>query len=399
MDLRMNYDGIMSSRIQQVQPSGIRKFFDILEEMKDAISLGIGEPDFVTPWEIRDAAIKSVQAGKTQYTSNAGLLSLREEIAGYLSARFNAVYEPGSEIIVTIGASEAIDLALRTLVRPGDEVLIPSPSYVSYAPNAAITGGVAVAVETSAKNGFALTPELLEKAITPRSKALILPYPNNPTGAIMTRAQLEKIAEVAERHDLFVISDEIYAELTYGQKHASFAAIPGMKKRTILINGFSKAFAMTGWRLGYFCAPEAVVKAAYKIHQYTIMCAPTASQVAGEAALRSGREDEYRAVTEMRESYDVRRRYLVAKFNEIGLSTFEPKGAFYVFPSVKSTGLTGDEFAERLLKEQRVAVVPGSAFGDSGKYFVRCSYATSLADLKTAAQRIKAFLSEIGADK
>lgn len=395
----MDYDKYLNPAVAALPPSGIRRFFELASSIRDCISLGVGEPDFVTPWEIRDAAIKSVQAGKTQYTSNAGLLSLREEIAGYLSARFNAVYEPGSEIIVTIGASEAIDLALRTLVRPGDEVLIPSPSYVSYAPNAAITGGVAVAVETSAKNGFALTPELLEKAITPRSKALILPYPNNPTGAIMTRAQLEKIAEVAERHDLFVISDEIYAELTYGQKHASFAAIPGMKKRTILINGFSKAFAMTGWRLGYFCAPEAVVKAAYKIHQYTIMCAPTASQVAGEAALRSGREDEYRAVTEMRESYDVRRRYLVAKFNEIGLSTFEPKGAFYVFPSVKSTGLTGDEFAERLLKEQRVAVVPGSAFGNSGKYFVRCSYATSLADLKTAAQRIKAFLSEIGADK
>ncbi len=395
----MDYGKYLNPAVAALPPSGIRRFFELASSIRDCISLGVGEPDFVTPWEIRDAAIKSIQAGKTQYTSNAGLLSLREEIAGYLSARFNAVYEPGSEIIVTIGASEAIDLALRTLVRPGDEVLIPSPSYVSYAPNAAITGGVAVAVETSAKNGFALTPELLEKAITPRSKALILPYPNNPTGAIMTRAQLEKIAEVAERHDLFVISDEIYAELTYGQKHASFAAIPGMKKRTILINGFSKAFAMTGWRLGYFCAPEAVVKAAYKIHQYTIMCAPTASQVAGEAALRSGREDEYRAVTEMRESYDVRRRYLVAKFNEIGLSTFEPKGAFYVFPSVKSTGLTGDEFAERLLKEQRVAVVPGSAFGDSGKYFVRCSYATSLADLKTAAQRIKAFLSEIGADK
>ncbi len=395
----MDYDKYLNPAVAALPPSGIRRFFELASSIRDCISLGVGEPDFVTPWEIRDAAIKSVQAGKTQYTSNAGLLSLREEIAGYLSARFNAVYEPGSEIIVTIGASEAIDLALRTLVRPGDEVLIPSPSYVSYAPNAAITGGVAVAVETSAKNGFALTPELLEKAITPRSKVLILPYPNNPTGAIMTRAQLEKIAEVAERNDLFVISDEIYAELTYGQKHASFAAIPGMKKRTILINGFSKAFAMTGWRLGYFCAPEAVVKAAYKIHQYTIMCAPTASQVAGEAALRSGREDEYRAVTEMRESYDVRRRYLVAKFNEIGLSTFEPKGAFYVFPSVKSTGLTGDEFAERLLKEQRVAVVPGSAFGDSGKYFVRCSYATSLADLKTAAQRIKAFLSEIGADK
>ena len=395
----MDYNKYLNPAVAALPPSGIRRFFELASSIRDCISLGVGEPDFVTPWEIRDAAIKSVQAGKTQYTSNAGLLSLREEIAGYLSARFNAVYEPGSEIIVTIGASEAIDLALRTLVRPGDEVLIPSPSYVSYAPNAAITGGVAVAVETSAKNGFALTPELLEKAITPRSKALILPYPNNPTGAIMTRAQLEKIAEVAERNDLFVISDEIYAELTYGQKHASFAAIPGMKKRTILINGFSKAFAMTGWRLGYFCAPEAVVKAAYKIHQYTIMCAPTASQVAGEAALRSCREDEYRAVTEMRESYDVRRRYLVAKFNEIGLSTFEPKGAFYVFPSVKSTGLTGDEFAERLLKEQRVAVVPGSAFGDSGKYFVRCSYATSLADLKTAAQRIKAFLSEIGADK
>lgn len=395
----MDYDKYLNPAVAALPPSGIRRFFELASSIRDCISLGVGEPDFVTPWEIRDAAIKSVQAGKTQYTSNAGLLSLREEIAGYLSARFNAVYEPSSEIIVTIGASEAIDLALRTLVRPGDEVLIPSPSYVSYAPNAAITGGVAVAVETSAKNGFALTPELLEKAITPRSKALILPYPNNPTGAIMTRAQLEKIAEVAERHDLFVISDEIYAELTYGQKHASFAAIPGMKKRTILINGFSKAFAMTGWRLGYFCAPEAVVKAAYKIHQYTIMCAPTASQVAGEAALRSGREDEYRAVTEMRESYDVRRRYLVAKFNEIGLSTFEPKGAFYVFPSVKSTGLTGDEFAERLLKEQRVAVVPGSAFGDSGKYFVRCSYATSLADLKTAVGRIKAFLSEIGADK
>lgn len=395
----MDYDKYLNPAVAALPPSGIRRFFELASSIRDCISLGVGEPDFVTPWEIRDAAIKSVQAGKTQYTSNAGLLSLREEIAGYLSARFNAVYEPSSEIIVTIGASEAIDLALRTLVCPGDEVLIPSPSYVSYAPNAAITGGVAVAVETSAENGFALTPELLEKAITPRSKALILPYPNNPTGAIMTRAQLEKIAEVAKRHDLFVISDEIYAELTYGQKHASFAAIPGMKKRTILINGFSKAFAMTGWRLGYFCAPEAVVKAAYKIHQYTIMCAPTASQVAGEAALRSGREDEYRAVTEMRESYDVRRRYLVAKFNEIGLSTFEPKGAFYVFPSVKSTGLTGDEFAERLLKEQRVAVVPGSAFGDSGKYFVRCSYATSLADLKTAAQRIKAFLSEIGADK
>lgn len=394
----MDYSKYLNPAVANLPPSGIRRFFDLAENIPDCISLGVGEPDFVTPWEIRDAAIKSIQSGRTQYTSNAGLLSLREEIAAYLSARFNADYNPNSEIIATIGASEAIDLALRTLVNPGDEVLIPSPSYVSYAPNAAITGGVAVPLETGADNGFILTPEILEKAITPRSKILILPYPNNPTGAIMTREQLEKIADAVEKHGLFVISDEIYAELTYGGRHASFAAIPGMKERTVLINGFSKAFAMTGWRLGYFCAPEPVVKAAYKIHQYTIMCAPTASQVAGEAALRAGREDDYRTVTEMRESYNVRRRFLFNKFNEMGLKTFEPRGAFYVFPSVENTGLTGERFAEGLLKSKRVAVVPGSAFGDGGKYFVRCSYATSLADLKTAVARIKEYLAEIGAD-
>lgn len=395
----MDYSKYLNSAVANLPQSGIRKFFDLASNIPDCISLGVGEPDFVTPWEIRDAAIKSIQSGRTQYTSNAGLLSLREEIACYLSSRFDAGYDPKSEIIVTIGASEAIDLALRTLVVHGDEVLIPSPSYVSYAPNATMVGGIPVPVETYADNGFVLTPEILEKAITPRSKVLILPYPNNPTGGIMTCKQLENIAGIIEKHDLFVISDEIYAELTYGTKHASFAAIPGMKKRTVLINGFSKAFAMTGWRLGYFCAPEPVVKAAYKIHQYTIMCAPTASQVAGEAALRSGREDEYRAVTEMRESYNVRRRFLFGKFNEMGLKTFEPKGAFYVFPSVESTGLTGEQFAEGLLKSKKVAVVPGSAFGSGGKYFVRCSYATSLTELKTAVARIKEYLAEIGAGK
>ena len=395
----MDYAKYLNPAVANLPPSGIRKFFDLASNIPDCISLGVGEPDFVTPWEIRDAAIKSIQSGRTQYTSNAGLLSLREEIAYYLSSRFDAVYDPKNEIIVTIGASEAIDLALRTLVIPGDEVLIPSPSYVSYAPNAAMVGGVPVPVETHADNGFVLTPEVLEKAITPRSKVLILPYPNNPTGGIRTREQLEKIAGVIEKHDLFVISDEIYAELTYGVRHASFAAIPGMKKRTVLINGFSKAFAMTGWRLGYFCAPEPVVKAAYKIHQYTIMCAPTASQVAGEAALRSGSEDEYRAVVEMRESYNIRRRFLLGKFNEMGLKTFEPKGAFYVFPSVESTGLNGEQFAEGLLKSKKVAVVPGSAFGESGKYFVRCSYATSLTDLKTAVERIKEYLVGIGVGK
>ena len=350
-----NFDAAVSPFIKALPPSGLAKFLDIMAANPNIVPLSVGEPDFDIPQAVKDAEINSICEGKSCYTPTLGLLELREAIADDIHKNYGVKYDPKTEIIVTIGASEAIDLALRTLVTAGDEVLIPSPSYVSYAPNAAIVGGSAVPLETRAEVDFVLTPEILEKAITPRSKVLILPYPNNPTGAIMTREQLEKIAGVIEKHDLFVISDEIYAELTYGERHASFAAIPGMKKRTVLINGFSKAFAMTGWRLGYFCAPEPVAKAAYKIHQYTIMCAPTASQIAGEAALRSGREDDYRAVTEMRESYDIRRRYLFNKFNEMGLKTFEPRGAFYVFPSVESTGLTGERFAEalRLLRAVR----------------------------------------------
>ena len=396
----MDYKKYFSKIAYEMKPSGIRKYFDIAATMPDCISLGVGEPNFVTPEVGCKAAIKSIEDGITRYTSNSGLIQLRKLISRYMETRYGLSYNPDNEIITTVGVSEGIDIAFMALLNPGDEVLLPEPCFVSYAPAVLLAGGVPVVVKCVKENGFIITPEMLEEKITPKTKAILMCYPNNPTGAIMTKEQLQAVAPVFEKHDLIVLSDEVYSELTYGGlNHVSIASLPRMRERTIVFNGFSKGFAMTGWRLGYFCAPEAVVKAAYKIHQYTIMCAPTASQVAGEAALRSGREDEYRAVTEMRESYDVRRRYLVAKFNEIGLSTFEPKGAFYVFPSVKSTGLTGDEFAERLLKEQRVAVVPGSAFGDSGKYFVRCSYATSLADLKTAAQRIKAFLSGIGADK
>jgi aminotransferase len=392
----MRYEEKMVQRVTDLPKSGIRKFFDIASTLDDCISLGVGEPDFVTPWEIRDAAIKAMQAGRTQYTSNAGLLSLRKEIAFYLSSRFGVSYEPETEIIATIGASEAIDLSLRTLVENGDEVLIPSPSYVSYEPNVRLVGGVPVPLLTTVDNQFKLTPELIERSITEKTKVIILPYPNNPTGAIMTKEELAAIAPTIIKHDLMVISDEIYAELTYGEvRHASIAAIEGMKERTVLINGFSKAFAMTGWRLGYFCAPKAITEQIYKIHQYTIMCAPTFSQVGGETALKIGRQDGYRMVEEMRASYDIRRRYLLGEFNKMGLNCFEPKGAFYLFPCVKSTGLTGDEFAERLLVEKHVAVVPGSAFGESGKYFVRASYATSLKDLKIAAAKIREFISEL----
>ncbi len=392
----MRYEEKIVQRVTDLPKSGIRKFFDIASTLDDCVSLGVGEPDFVTPWEIRDAAIKAMQAGRTQYTSNAGLLSLRKEIAFYLSSRFGVSYEPETEIIATIGASEAIDLSLRTLVENGDEVLIPSPSYVSYEPNVRLVGGVPVPLLTTVDNQFKLTPELIESAITEKTKVIILPYPNNPTGAIMTKEELATIVPTIIKHDLTVISDEIYAELTYGEvRHASIAAIEGMKERTVLINGFSKAFAMTGWRLGYFCAPKAITEQIYKIHQYTIMCAPTFSQVGGEAALKIGRQDGYRMVEEMRSSYDVRRRYLLGEFNKMGLDCFEPKGAFYLFPCVKSTGLTGDEFAERLLIEKHVAVVPGSAFGESGKYFVRASYATSLKELKIAAAKIREFISEI----
>lgn len=376
--------------------SGIRKFFDIASEIDDCISLGVGEPDFVTPWEIRSAAIRAIQEGRTQYTSNAGLMSLREEIAFYLDSRFSARYSAADEIIVTVGASEAIDLALRALVTRGDEVLVPAPSYVSYAPDVRLAGGIPVAVATRAEDDFRLTPEALEAAITPRAKTLVLPYPNNPTGAVMRKNDLLKLLPVIEKHDLFVISDEIYAELTYGDsRHVSVAALPGMRERTVLINGFSKAFAMTGWRLGYLAAPKEIVAEIYKIHQYTIMCAPTFSQVAGEEALRLGRGDGYAAVEEMRSSYDRRRRYLYGEFNRMGLTCFKPEGAFYVFPSVESTGMSGDEFAERLLRAKHIAVVPGSAFGGSGKNFVRCSYATGLDKLKIAVSRIREFLTEI----
>lgn len=376
--------------------SGIRKFFDIASEIDDCISLGVGEPDFVTPWEIRSAAIRAIQEGRTQYTSNAGLMSLREEIAFYLDSRFSARYSAADEIIVTVGASEAIDLALRALVTRGDEVLVPAPSYVSYAPDVRLAGGIPVAVATRAEDDFRLTPEALEAAITPRAKTLVLPYPNNPTGAVMRKSDLLKLLPVIEKHDLFVISDEIYAELTYGDsRHVSIASLPGMRERTVLINGFSKAFAMTGWRLGYLAAPKEIVAEIYKIHQYTIMCAPTFSQVAGEEALRLGRGDGYAAVEEMRSSYDRRRRYLYGEFNRMGLTCFKPEGAFYVFPSVESTGMSGDEFAERLLRAKHIAVVPGSAFGVSGKNFVRCSYATGLDKLKIAVSRIREFLTEI----
>lgn len=391
----MNYDDIINPVVRDMPPSGIRKFFDLASEMKDCISLGVGEPDFVTPWYIRDSAIKSIIAGKTQYTSNAGLLELREMIARYLNERFFLSYEPKSEIIVTVGASEAIDMALRTFVKPGEEVLVPDPSYVSYQPNVSLVGGIAVPLQTFAENEFRLTPEVIENAISDKTKAIIMPYPNNPTGAIMEKEDLEKIIPVIKKHNLIVISDEIYSELTYGKKHCSIASLPDMKERTVLISGFSKAFAMTGFRVGFVCAPKEVMKNMYKIHQYTIMCASTASQYGAYTALKGGFDDGFSAIEEMREAYDTRRKFLVREFNSMGLECFEPKGAFYVFPCVKSLGMTGAEFAEKLLYSQKVAVVPGSAFGKSGEYFVRCSYAYSLQALKKACDKIRAFIQTL----
>lgn len=390
----MNYEERINKRVRDIKPSGIRKFFDIVSEMPDAISLGVGEPDFVTPWHIRDAAIKSIQKGYTAYTSNMGLLELRREISGYLKNRFDLRYNE-SEIIVTVGASEGIDLSLRTLVGDGDEVLVPDPSYVSYQPNVAITGGTAVPVKTHMEDGFKLTPAALEAAITPRTKAVILPYPNNPTGAILTKAELEALVPVILRHDLFVISDEIYAELTYGSRHVSIASLPDMRERTVVISGFSKAFAMTGWRLGYVCAPLPILGAMFKIHQYTIMCAATPSQYGALAALTEGKQNAYEAVADMRNQYDMRRRFLVSEMNRIGLACCTPHGAFYIFPCVRSTGLTGAQFAEKLLRSKHVAVVPGESFGESGTDFIRCSYAASMARLTTAMQRIEAFVKEL----
>lgn len=391
----INYDEILNKRVLEMPRSGIRKFFDIANEMKDCISLGVGEPDFVTPWDIRDGAIKAIQAGKTQYTSNAGLIELRSLVSRYLSERYALTYSPDKEIIITVGASEAIDLALRTVVSFGDDVLVPAPSYVSYQPNVTLVGGSAIPLKLTAENGFKLTPEIIEKAITKKTKAIIVPYPNNPTGGIMDRDELEKIRRVIIDNNLIVISDEIYSELTYGQKHCSIASLDGMRERTIVINGFSKAFAMTGWRQGYICGPKEIIECCYKIHQYTIMCAPTFSQYAAVRALKSGFEDGFETVREMRESYDMRRRFLVSSFNKMGMDCFEPKGAFYVFPSVEKFGLTGEQFAERLLFEKKVAVVPGSAFGEGGEYFVRCSYATGIKQLQIACERIKSFISEL----
>ena len=388
----MDFSRYLNPDIAAVPKSGIRKFFDVAATMPGAISLGVGEPDFVTPYHIRNAAIDSLLDGETQYTSNWGTPSLREEIAYYMENRFQLKYDPKNEVLVTVGASEGIDLSLRVLINPGDEILVPEPSYVSYAPGVIFAGGVPVAMPTFEKDAFALTPEAVERAVTPRTKAIILPYPNNPTGAILTREQLQKLAEVFIRHDLIVISDEIYAELTYGQSHVSIATLPGMHERTIVLNGFSKAFAMTGWRMGYVCAPAAFCDVMCKIHQYTILCAPRQGQVAAEQALRRGREDGYADVEHMRQSYDQRRRLMVSAFRQMGLSCFEPLGAFYVFPGIQSTGLTSDEFASRLLQEHKVVTVPGTAFGASGEGHIRCSYATGLGKLQEALDRMSAFV-------
>lgn len=385
----------LSERIVEIQPSGIRKFFDIVSEMKDAISLGVGEPDFDTPWHIRDEGIFSLEKGKTFYTSNAGLKELKVEIAKYLNRRFQMEYDYDKEIIITVGGSEAIDIAMRAMLDPGDEVLIPQPSYVSYEPCAVLANGVPVIIELQEKNDFRLTAEELEAAITPKTKILVLPFPNNPTGAVMERKDLEAIAEVVKKHDLYVLSDEIYAELTYLDEHVSIASLPGMKERTILINGFSKAYAMTGWRLGYACGPKVIIEQMLKIHQFAIMCAPTTSQYAAVEAVRNGDED----VAQMREEYNARRRFLVHRFKEMNLQCFEPYGAFYIFPCIKEFGMTSDEFATRFLQEEKVAVVPGTAFGACGEGFLRISYAYSLENLKVALERMERFINRLREEK
>ena len=387
----MNYDQIISQRIQNIKPSGIRKFFDILEEMTDAISLGIGEPDFVTPWHIRDAGIYSLERGHTKYTSNAGMLELRREISNYLRRRFDLNYDYAKQILVTVGGSEAIDLALRCLLNPGDEVIVPVPSFVCYGPLTEMAGGVPVYVELKAEDQFRLTPEQLKAAITPKTKVLVLPFPSNPTGGIMSRPDLEAIAEVLRGTDIMVISDEIYAELTYGQRHVSMANLTDMYERTVVVNGFSKSHAMTGWRMGYVCAPQPVIAAMTKLHQFGIMSAPTTSQYAAIEAMRNGDKD----IEHMREEYDSRRRYLVENLNRIGLTCFEPKGAFYVFPCIKSSGLTSEEFCERFLMEEKVAVIPGTAFGPGGEGYVRACYAASMKDIAEAVSRMDNFLQNL----
>ena len=382
----------LSDKVMSIKPSGIRKFFDIVSEMKDAISLGVGEPDFDTPWRIREEGIYTLEKGKTFYTSNAGLMPLREEICNYTERKIGVRYNPVTEVCVTVGGSEGIDMALRAMINPGDEVLIPQPSYVSYLPCAVLADGVPKVIELKEENQFKLTRQELLDSITDKTKILILPFPNNPTGAIMTRKELEEIAEVIIQKDIFVISDEIYSELTYGEeRHCSITEIPGMRERTVLINGFSKAFAMTGWRLGYALGPELIIKQMTKIHQFAIMCAPTNSQFAAVEALKNCDEDVKRMV----EEYNQRRRFLVHEFNELGMDCFEPFGAFYVFPSIKKFGMTSEEFATKLLNEQKVAVVPGTAFGDCGEGFLRISYAYSLKNLKIAMERIRCFVDSL----
>ncbi len=385
----INYENVISKIAGNIPPSGIRKFFDIVSEMKDAISLGVGEPDFVTPWPIREAGIQALEKGRTHYTSNAGTIELRQEISAFLKRKYSISYNPKSEIIVTVGGSEAIDITLRALIEPGDEVLIPEPSFVCYKPCTTLAGGIPVPIVTEEKDNFRLTKEKLLEKITDKTKVLILPFPNNPTGAIMEKEDLEEIATVLRDTNIIVLSDEIYSELTYnGKKHVSFASIDGMWERTVTINGFSKAFAMTGWRLGFVAAPEPLCSVMYKIHQYAIMCAPTLSQAAAVEALRNCDDD----VENMCREYNHRRRILVDGFRKMGLSCFEPEGAFYVFPNISSTGYSSEEFAQKLLEEEKVAVVPGNAFGQSGEGFVRCSYAYSIENIQEALRRIARFV-------
>ncbi len=387
----IDYNSVLSQRAAGLKPSGIRKFFDLLTEMKDVVSLGVGEPDFPTPWHVRDAGIYSLEKGHTKYTGNAGLSELRREISRYLERRFSLQYDPLHEILVTVGGSEAIDLAMRALINPGDEVIIPEPCFVCYEPISRLADGVPVVLPLVAENEFRVSPEQLEAVLTPKSKLLVLPYPSNPTGGVMAREDLEALRPVIEKHNLFVISDEIYAELSYGERHVSLASLPGMKERTVVVNGFSKAYSMTGWRLGYACAPAEILSVMHKVHQFAIMCAPTTSQYAGIEALRNGDED----IEAMKEEYDGRRRYLVQGLRELGFDCFEPRGAFYVFPSIQKTGLSSEEFCERLLVEQQVAVIAGNAFGASGEGFVRMCYAASMHDLQTALERMRRFLDSL----
>ena len=387
-----NPDSVINQKVAAIPPSGIRKLFDIASGMEGVISLGIGEPDFDTPWHIRNMGIRSLELGRTQYTSNAGLSELKTEISKYLKRRFNLEYNDKNEVVVTVGGSEAIDLAMRAVVCPGDEVLIPSPSFVCYGPIATLAGGTPVPIYTREEDNFKLTPELLKQHITEKTKLLVLPFPNNPTGAVMTKYDLQRIADVLKETNIVVLSDEIYAELTYSEsdRHVSVAEIPGMKERTILVSGFSKAYAMTGWRLGYVCADAAFTKIMLKVHQFAIMCAPTTSQFAAVEALRNGDED----IERMRDEYNMRRRYIVKRFNDMGLTTFEPLGAFYCFPCIKSTGMTSDEFCNELLMREKVAVVPGNAFGESGEGYIRVSYAYSIEHIKEALDRIERFISK-----